>query len=194
MKKTIYILQAIVIANSLICRESNLVTVYHSIGRGGTIEQIKKHGLLSLKELLRRGLKSNVSSKDVEAMEKSLLADQYHVIYFDPVNRHNDPSNTVAITVDPNKTYCYNREFRPDNNQEGYNRSRILLAIYLSNRRKAEEMWNNREPGQVVIFNPHTSDPFYVRADDKRYSDDEKIAMHLKVRRINPLAPVIIFI
>jgi len=146
---------------------SGKVRVYHRIGRGGSLKSVREHGLLSYNELYKRGLSQ-------EKPESSgLLIGHYDVIYaaWEPKTIAN--INSVGIDVDPATTYVYNREFRFDGCQGKYNGSKVLLATYIENRIKAEEMENRAKFGQAVIFDPYTSEPFYVSTSDKRYCDEE---------------------
>lgn len=147
------------------------VIVYHDIGRNGTIESVKKHGLYSLSELFKRGLTTDNPSN----LRRGLLADQYHVIYFRPLLKEpTDKSKLVGYKVDPHATYVHNMEYRFDANLGKYNASKILLSTYLKNLQKAEQMCKAAPPGIVVIFNPFTSVPFYVNATDVRYYDSRE--------------------
>lgn len=153
------------------------VTIYHAFGHNGTMESVKQHGLLSFAEAVRKKLFT-----DPFLINRSgLLPDQNDNIYFDPIWRHSNTSeNTVGYKVDPNTTYVYNREFRFDKDQGRYNSSRVLLAVYLANVAKAEEMKKTAPNGQVVIYNPFTSEPFYVNNNDRRYHDPNKHILSLE--------------
>lgn len=145
-----------------------MVVVYHSIERGGNIESVKKHGLLTRNELFKRGLSQD---KENPAALSGVLPDQYDIIYFSPKLNKPEDDNIVGFMVNTETTYVYNREYRCDGNQKKYLNSKILLATYLANKKKAEEMWEIAPQGKAVIFNPMNAQPFYVEATDKRYYD-----------------------
>lgn len=144
----------------------DMVIVYHDIGRGGNVESVKKHGLLTLKELFKKGL-----TKDNPSELKGVLPDQYDVIYFTPKLNEPDDTNIVGYLVDADSTYVYNREYRFDRNRGKYQGSEVLLATYLANKKLAEQMRISAPEHKAVIFNPRTSEPFYVDYSDKRYYD-----------------------
>lgn len=156
------------------------IVVYHSIGdtyratdTSNLIASVKKHGLLSRKELFKQGL----TKVNPDTIFES-LPNQHNVIYFRPyLKAPSSLQNTVGYLVDPTKTYVYNQEYRADRKKSQYNSSKVRLDTYLSNCRLAETMRNNAPQGKVVIFNPKTSEPFYVESTDERYSsaDSEKI-------------------
>lgn len=141
-----------------------MVAVYHSIGRGGTIESVKKHGLLTRNELFRRSL-----SQDNPSQIRGVLPDQYDVIYFSPELEKPNDANIVGYLVDTNSTYVYNREYRFDSNQRKYLNSKVLLSTYLADKKLARQMQAAAPEGKTVIFDPRTSEPFYVNYSDKRY-------------------------
>jgi len=147
----------------------NEVLICHSVGRGGNIQDVLRNGLMTYNELFRRGL-----SKEEPPRNCGLLCDQYDVIYFDyspRVTKENCPAGSVCIAVDPHATYVYNREFRFDANYTRYQMSRVLLADYMKRRRKADRMRHASKPGQVVVFDPFTAEPFYVAGTDPRARD-----------------------
>jgi hypothetical protein len=147
---------------------SNKVRVYHRISRGGSLTSVRQHGLLSYNELFKRGLSRE------KPCARGLFFGHYDVIYAAWAPRPITDFNSVGIDVDPTTTYVYNCEFRSDLNLGSYKRSKVLLATYIKNRIKAEEMRKNAVRGQVVIFDPYTSEPFYVSSDDKRHYDERE--------------------
>jgi len=152
---------------------NRLVTIYHALGRHVTVKSIKEHGLLSYRELFKRRL--TPTQVNPNELDQRLLSDSYDNIYFDPIwmMSSNTSKNRVGYQVDPNTTYVYNQEFRADDNPHKYNSSRVLLATYLANVAKSKKMKKNAPAGQVVIFDPFTSEPFYVDVNDERNDDAE---------------------
>jgi len=150
--------------------KSGDVRVYHTVEKdvvpGAGLQDIRKHGLMTRNELLRRGL--------TEQTPSGPLSDQYNVIYFsyDPEHRK-DPERTVGFDVNPETTYVANMEFRYDINRPRYNHSHILLSDYIKKRDKAEKLEKSAKPGQAVIHDPYTAEPFYVSVDDTRYYDPQ---------------------
>ncbi|MFA6065751.1 MAG: hypothetical protein WC707_01060 [Candidatus Babeliaceae bacterium] len=150
-------------------QQSKKILVYHGIGRGGTLESIKQHGLLSLNELYKRGLtdKKPVSGSVV-------FPDQYDVIYFRYSPSYDVKKDTVSMEVDLGATYVHNQEFRALCNSkywQQYKDSKISLSAFIANREKAEVMRKNKPQGCTVIFDPITSEPFYVTWGDARINN-----------------------
>lgn len=147
-------------------RSKSKVLLLHIIRRGGNLESVRKHGLLTLNELYKRGLTDHDPSRN-----NGLMSDQHDVIYFSyNTDVHVDNANYVQIEVDPDSTYVYNREFRYINKPHSYYSSKALLRTYIENKEKAEEMRRVAPLGKVVIFDPLTSMPFYVDSLDLRFS------------------------
>ncbi|HEV2600960.1 MAG TPA: hypothetical protein VGT41_01550 [Candidatus Babeliales bacterium] len=146
-----------------------LVRVYHYIGRDGTVDSVKQHGLMTYNELFKKGLTANDPSK-----YSGVLPDQYDVVYFAAMSTPPTDANSVGFDVDPERTYVYNREHRYDANRGRYQDSKILLSRYIMQQKKAEEMRKNAPAYHAVIFDPRTAEPFYVATTDKRYYDTDQ--------------------
>lgn len=145
------------------------VRIVHNIGRGGNIKSVRQYGLLSFNEMHRRGL----TTTDPSTI-RGLMQNQYDIVYFAYQPESNYTKNCVYLEVDPNSTYVYNREFRYYNQNSSYLGSRVLLSTYIANKEKANKMRENAEPGQWVIFDPFTSEPFYVNYNDRRLNNNNE--------------------
>lgn len=140
---------------------SNKITVYHRIGRDGTVESVKKNGLMTYNELQRQNL------VDKAKPYSGLMPDQYDVIYFSPETKQpQNTQNLVGYAVDPDKTYVYNREYRFDVNLGSYNSSKLLLAKYLKRKKKGEQMCVNRPTGKMLVYHPRTCKPYFIDMAD----------------------------
>ncbi len=144
--------------------KSKFVEVRHETDpyKNGSIEKIKKYGLLTYQELFNRGLTNTNPSQF-----KHTWPDQYNVIYFS----HDNPNSekTVTLSVNPDDTYVYNRQYRFKRDLSKYSASKILLAKYIANKKKAEEMRLNAPKNVKVMLDPITSEPHYVKNNDPRY-------------------------
>ncbi len=135
------------------------VPVYHRIGKNGTVESIKKHGLLNWHTLFEKGLIDF-------AADIWLFPDHDKVIYFDP-----HPSmkiySDIAYLVDPSTTYVYNREHRYYRNLGYYQGSQILLKDYLESLEKAEQLKKSlMQDDGLVVLDHITSKPEVLTPED----------------------------
>lgn len=131
--------------------QSQLVLVRHKIGRGGSVESVKEHGLLNWKTLYERGM--------IDFKKPSgTFDDRDKVIYFDPRNR-GEKYEDVAFPVDPEETKVYNREHRYFNNIYYYKRSELSLKTYLKYLKQAEEMRKDKKQVGFVVHDYITGKP-----------------------------------
>ena len=104
---------------------------------------------------------------------KPAFFDQTSVIYFKPEEPGVKEVASIAIKVNPYKTYVYNLDHRRNamlqrpEEDKLYRNSRVLLADYLRYLRKAEQMVIDR-PDVMVLLDPETAEPFYLEKDDPR--------------------------
>jgi hypothetical protein len=194
-KKLLYYLLCIhyVSPNFSTLKQASYV-VKHSINRGGTLASVKEHGLLSLKELLRRKIETDISLQSIIEAEKYVITNHFDTIYFTitefppvktPVaNYFHSIAKTmgahkrkkVGLEVNPNTAYVYNRQFRYSHNQQKYNDSKISLTDYLHKLQGATCMQSTCPGNHVVLFDPYNATPFYVCNTDPRLGkvDDYK--------------------
>ena len=140
-------------------------TIYHDVGSKTSLDLIKKHGLLTRNEQIRRRLcPGDTSSSNVRS-------DQYDVLYFHPSKPYGTSDNKlVGYQVDPQNTYVYNREFRVGDHSR-YSKSKVPLLIYLRNKELGKQSSDKPQGGFNVVYDPYTSKPFYVYYADARYED-----------------------
>ncbi len=146
-----------------------LVRVYHVIGRGGTLDSVRVHGLLTHNEAFKKGV---TQQKPIPRNSLSGVpwTDQSDLIYFKWEPSPPKSMQSVGLDVDPNTTYVRNRELRGGrfNNIGGYQSSTTLLADYIARRKEGEELSKTLRPGQIIAYDPYTSKPFAVNGDDLR--------------------------
>lgn len=137
----------------------NQVIVYHEIGRDGTLDSVKKHGLLNYSELEKRNLLDPKYKNRLKCLE-----DQNDVIYFAYQKTPPPGSNWVGYRVDPKTTHVCNREFRARGDQRKYNGSKVLLVDYIKNLEEFEAMGKQPERPRNTILVRHaiTSKPCYI--------------------------------
>jgi hypothetical protein len=71
MKKVLYCLFLVQhVLSTLPALKQASVVVRHGINAEGALKSVQKHGLLSFKELLRRGLRLDISINDIKEIEK----------------------------------------------------------------------------------------------------------------------------
>lgn len=142
---------------------SGFVRIYHHTD-SKAIQSIKKHGLLTCRELVRRGLVTRVLKKGW------VMNDQYDVLYFKWLKQApSKEEQYVGFDVDPDTTYVHNQEYRADNNVSKYNESKVKLSDYIARRKTADRLEEYRPKHQVVVFRPLTAQPFYMDADYKSF-------------------------
>ncbi|NET71559.1 MAG: hypothetical protein F6K62_11690 [Sphaerospermopsis sp. SIO1G2] len=153
---------------------SDMVTIYHGIGKDADLDAIRATGLKSRKKLAEEGVMQLPS-------DGSYFTNQPQYIYFqdmtdDKLARQN--RGFASVSVDPDTTYVFNREFRVPHGQESnskmldsYARSGITLRQHLANQEAAKQMKEDLPPGQMVIHDPYSGSPIAVSADDERVSN-----------------------
>jgi|GEM_PF-5623587 len=145
------------------------VRIYHSIGRGGTLESVRKNGLLTARELYSRGL-SNFDPSSI----RGLFPDHFDIVYFTwNAWGGNLSENSVGMDVDPNDISVRNREYRFhhedvtfEQTRNLYQQSAMSLTQFMG---KVERAKNMRTSGIYAELDAITAEPIDVRNPETKW-------------------------
>ena len=155
-----------------------LVSLWHYAGRGATLENLQKHGLLTARDVFEKGLSARDPNKTHEP-----LPGHHDVVYFRPQRHSLDSENqlkslfeyVVEHKVNPERVRVYNQEFRVYTPRD-YESSGMAYEKFMEKMRQFERAQDLLAQGKLNVSVGHyiRMNPYNASVESKKIDQFER--------------------